>query len=207
MPQLNRGIFIVLEGIDGAGKTTQLDLLRQNLEDRGFSVVLSKEPTNGTWGQHIRKLYVNDERMKVTADEEAELFVRDRAEDVALTIQPALDQKKIVIVDRYFYSNLAYQGARGASMDLIREHNACFPVPDLVFLIDLDPQLGTFRIQKYRDESTNAFEKYEELQKVRQIFNTLPDRNIIKITGNKSIEDIQHTILELALDYISQIVL
>src|SRR4051794_35061604 len=105
------GIFIVVDGIDGAGKTTQVQLIGDALEAAGEVVVRSKEPTNGPWGQKLRASAANG---RLPLDAELRAFVEDRKEHVASVIRPAMDDGKIVIVDRYFYSTIAYQGSRGA---------------------------------------------------------------------------------------------
>lgn len=203
--KVRKGLFIAIEGIDGAGKTTQIQLLKKSLEDHGLKVILTREPTEGKWGMKIRKLYNASEREKVTPDEEADYFVFDREQDVETLIQPALNDGTVVLIDRYFYSNLAYQGARGASLERIREMNSHFPIPDLVFLIDIDPETGIKRIENNRGEAPNAFEKKEVLRKVREIFISLPDKNIVLIDGKQSPEMILRQMFNNVLTYIKRL--
>src|SRR5260370_25230495 len=99
----NRSILIAIEGIDGAGKTTQVERLAQALRVVGQELVISKEPTNGRWGKKIRESAANG---RLPLKEELKAFINDRTEHVRNVIQPALDTGKIVILDRYFYSTI-----------------------------------------------------------------------------------------------------
>ena len=136
----NRGIFIVLEGVDGAGKSTQVQLLGQAFSELGRDVVLSKEPTDGPWG---RKLRESAAAGRMSLEDELEHFVKDRQQHVQELILPSLADGKVVIVDRYFYSTIAYQGVRGADRNEIKSTMVAFaPLPDIVFLIDIDPAIS-----------------------------------------------------------------
>src|SRR5579862_9479426 len=110
-------ILIAVEGIDGAGKTTQVKMLRDALERAGLAVVASKEPTSGQWGRIIKESATSGRR---TPEEELDLFIKDRAEHVENLIAPAMKDGKIVLLDRYFYSTIAYQGSRGANVEQVK---------------------------------------------------------------------------------------
>lgn len=198
------GLFIALEGIDGSGKSTQLICLKEKLEEEGYTVVITREPTEGYWGQKIRNLYSAKEREKVSAEREVDYFVQDRAEDVTQTIQPALEEGKIVITDRYFYSNIAYQGARGIPLDFIIKRNEHFPRPDIVFYFDISPEAGIERIQSGRQEETNAFEKLDYLQKVQSIFKNMPDRNIVSVEGALPIHELTDVLVKFVNTYLQK---
>ncbi|AMV30767.1 Thymidylate kinase [Pirellula sp. SH-Sr6A] len=161
------GILIAIEGIDGTGKTTQAKLLADLLSGAGEVVKLSKEPTDGQWG---RKLRASAQAGRLPLKEELELFVKDRKEHVETLIQPALDRGGIVILDRYFYSTIAYQGARGANPGDIEAMMQFAPVPDVVFLLDADPRITIGRISEGRNETPNEFEGLENLQACRSVF-------------------------------------
>src|SRR4051794_4247303 len=103
------GILIAVEGIDGAGKTTQVTRLCAALADVGETVVRSKEPTNGPHGRRLRE---SAQTGRMNADEELQTFIADRREHVETVIRPALERGETVILDRYFYSTVAYQGVR-----------------------------------------------------------------------------------------------
>lgn len=163
-----KGRLIAIEGIDGTGKTTQVGLLVAWLLERGLDAVALKEPTGGRHGREIAALA----RDGGLADPEKELrlFMEDRREDVEASIRPALEAGKVVVMDRYYPSNVAYQGARGLDPERIRAENEAFaPVPDLVVVLDLDPDSSMGRVRA-RAGVVKHFENEEYLGKVREIF-------------------------------------
>jgi len=167
---LRRGILVAIEGIDGAGKTTQTHLLVQTLFENGYSAIALHEPTNGKWGQKIKQLATNG-RHKTTAEEESELFHFDRIDDVQKNIKPALYDKKVVVMDRYYFSNVAYQSERGLDPKSIEKANERIaPVPDVTIILDLDPDVSLQRIIHKRNGTPNHFEKKRKLERVRQAF-------------------------------------
>lgn len=167
----DEGIFIVIDGIDGAGKTTQVNRFRELFEDAGEIVVCSKEPTQGPWGQKLRDSATAG---RLPLDEELALFVRDREQHVSEVIAPALEQGHVVIVDRYFYSTVAYQGVREASVDhLLAEMRSKFPVPDTTFFLDLPAPIAMHRISSERGDQPNEFERVDVLSEIRKVFNTI----------------------------------
>ncbi|MGD9347860.1 MAG: dTMP kinase, partial [Candidatus Aminicenantes bacterium] len=145
MARLLRGILIVFEGIDGAGKSTQAEILLKKLQDRGYPVVYYREPSDSKWGQEIkRKAQFAD---SLTPQEELELFQKDREENVKNNLKPSLEKKKVVVLDRYYFSTMAYQGAKGIDPEYIRRRNEAFAVrPDLVFILDVAAGQGLERI-------------------------------------------------------------
>jgi dTMP kinase len=164
-----KGCLVNIEGIDGAGKTTQLRLLRDWLRKSGIDAVILKEPTEGVYGRQIRQSAAAHEQ--VSPAEEMRLFMLDRREDVRQNILPALEAGKLVVMDRYYQSNMAYQGARGLDPWKIGTENEQFsPVPDLVIVLDIDPALGLSRITNSRKTALDSFEKEDYLRQVRDIF-------------------------------------
>ncbi len=173
MKNLNKGFLIVFEGIDGAGKTTQAKLLFDRLNVKGFDVVLTKEPTDSVYGQKIRTL-AKEGRGSVSAEYEYNLFLSDRRIHVEQVIKPALAQKRVVILDRYYYSSIAYQGALGLDPQSIKSENELFaPVPEIVIILDVPPRVGLRRIEKSRNEQPNLFEQEENLTRVRALFDDM----------------------------------
>jgi dTMP kinase len=162
------GLFIVFEGLDGAGKTTQVCRLCERLRQNGYEVVPLKEPTDGPWGQKIRRLALHG-RQHISLETELAWFLEDRRQDVEQNIKPALVRGDIVVLDRYYFSTIAYQGARGGDPDSIRQHNEAFaPPPDLLFLLDIAPAQGLQRIQQQR--LPDEFERLEYLEHVAALF-------------------------------------
>jgi len=185
------GLLIAFEGIDGAGKTTQLGLLASRLEQRGWRVLRTKEPTDGPHGRRLRE---SARAGRLPADEELELFLRDRAEHVEHVIRPALARGEAVLVDRYVWSTAAYQGARGLDPSAILARNAAFPVPDLVVLLDVDPAVGVGRVRA-RDQRENLFEQLEALTDARRIFLALVAPPVVRIDGDRPIAHVAAEIL------------
>lgn len=188
--RMGRGFFIAIEGIDGAGKTTQVGLLEEFLRSVGEDVVRSKEPTDGPWGRKIRESAAIG---RMSLDDELAAFIEDRREHVRDVIQPALNAGKTVILDRYFYSTIAYQGSHGGNMvEIERKMLAEFPTPDLVFLIDVPSLCAVHRICANRKEQQNQFEQREALSFCRTMFLLMlkSHRNIVAVNGERPIEEV-----------------
>lgn len=194
-----KGKLIVFEGTDGTGKSTQLKLLATALQKKGLTVVSSFEPTNGIYGQQIRKLYSN--RKDTTLEEELELFIADRKEHVETLITPALASGKIILCDRYYLSTMAYQGAAGLDPGLIFKKNAFAPTPDLALLFYAPIKTGITRITEARGDTLNDFEKEEYLAQVAVQFKKMDLPFIQRIDANRSIDvihtDVLHFVQEL----------
>ena len=187
---MDRGYLIALEGVDGTGKSTQCGLLADYLESSGCPVVRLREPTTGEWGQKIRKI-LTEGRGGVTPEEELQYFINDRKEDVEQNIAPALEQGKVVLIDRYYYSTAAYQGALGFDpVKIIKDNEAFAPRPDRVFIIQVSLDESFRRIEQGRDE-ISAFEKREYLAKVRNIFDTFTGEHIRRIDSGPPVEQVQ----------------
>ena len=183
---LREGILIAIEGIDGAGKTTQANILYRRLLKEGYPVSLFHEPTNGKWGRKIANL-VRNGRQNTNPMREFQLFFLDRKEDVEKNIRPALSDKRIVIMDRYYLSNVAYQGVLGLQADFIeKENEKAFPIPTVTIILDLLPQVALSRIRKERNSVPNHFEREKYLSKVRKVFlqQFSGKKNVVVIKGN-----------------------
>lgn len=193
------GVLIVIDGIDGAGKTTQVSMLQDRLQEAGLSVLTSKEPTTGSWGQKIRATAYG-ERMSV--EDEVAAFIEDRKEHLATKVVPALDAGAVVILDRYYYSTLAYQGLRIDDIaPLVEPVTTAARRPDLGIVLDCDPRLAVGRIID-RDGKQNSFESTEDLTKIRAIFSGLVASNseMRTVPSAGSIESIHAEVLALVLD-------
>lgn len=160
-------MLIVFEGIDGTGKSTQVNLLVSALRLQGIEVVISKEPTDGPYGKRLRKSATTG---RLSAQEELDLFQADREEHVRVLIKPALERGSTVILDRYYFSTMADQSIRGFDPQSIRQINEAFaPEPDHVFLLELRIDLALGRIG-VRDGEANEFEGRKSLEKCHQVF-------------------------------------
>nr|WP_206204566.1 dTMP kinase [Thermococcus sp. 21S7] len=198
------GAFIVIEGIDGAGKSTQARLLAEWFEEKGYDVILTKEPTDTAFGKLIRKLVLTGGRegiidgARISHEAEALLFAADRAEHVSKLIKPSIEAGKIVISDRYFYSSLAYQWARGLDLEWLIDLNRFAIRPDLVILLDLPVKESMKRING-RSIKTE-FDKIAELQKkVRENYLKLAERfpEMKIVNALASVDDIHNDIVAL----------
>jgi len=184
--KLKKGILIAIEGIDGAGKTTQAIRLRDHFTQKGFDVNTFKEPTDGEYGQQIRTLSRFGRHL--SPKDEFELFLNDRIEDCRMNLGPALTKNKLVLMDRYYFSNIAYQGALDLDMKYIIERNeAVAPIPELVIILDVAAKIGLSRILHSRKEEHNHFEREEYLDKVRKLFRKMeaPYIQIIDATSDE----------------------
>ena len=156
------GHFISFEGIDGSGKSTQAKMLTKTLEDLGHNVVLTREPGGSIGAEEIRRLVLQGDPDRWSAESEILLFTAARRDHLEKTILPALDAGKIVICDRFADSTRMYQGlSRGDLRTLVDElHSLMIPRdPDLTVLIDLDPKLGLSRA-KSRNTIEERFEDF-----------------------------------------------
>ncbi|WP_261165995.1 dTMP kinase [Microbacterium sp. Marseille-Q6965] len=156
----DRGRWITLEGGDGSGKTTQAALLQEWLQQRGRTVVRTREPGGTEVGRLIREIVLHH-RGEIGARAEALLFAADRAHHVATLVRPALERGDIVIQDRYLDSSVAYQGAgRVLGADEVRELSLWATeraLPDLTVLLDLEPEVARRRL----DAADKPFDRLE----------------------------------------------
>lgn len=170
-----QGIFISFEGVDGAGKTTQVERLRAFCEERGREVVVTREPGGTQLGRAIRRLLLNgvpDAAADIAPQAEALLFAADRAQHVAEVIRPALARGAVVITDRYLDSSLAYQaGGRELTADEIRSLSMWATgglLPERTYLLDMDPALSHARLHRAEDRMESAGDDFQT--RTRQAF-------------------------------------
>lgn len=175
----NRGLFISIEGPDGAGKTTQARLLKSRLENCGMEVILTREPGGTPIGEEVRNLLLNPDFFEMTVACEVLLYTAARAQLVSEFIRPSLQKGIIVISDRYMDSNLVYQGfAGGENRDVIKTINMWATgrlIPDITFLLDLEAEKGLKRLPKKENGAKWQGDRIEQRdlefhQKVRQGF-------------------------------------
>jgi dTMP kinase len=189
------GILIALDGIDGAGKTTQVRLLESALAGIGETVVVSKEPTDGEWGQKLRDSALTG---RMPFDDELDAFIRDRQDHLKRKIIPALEAGNVVILDRYFYSTIAYQGILVADHKTIEQRiRANVVVPDTAYWLDLPADLAVRRVTT-RDGKPNLFEHQEDLAKAGEIFRAIStaDPVLRKVDATMSVQSMQQLIID-----------
>ena len=171
------GVLVNLEGIDGCGKSTQSKLLLEKLEGEGEKVIILKEPTKRPHGQKLWDMLHG--KRKATNEEILELFVLDRIQHVEEKIQPALDDGTVILMDRYYYSSMAYQVAGGIDVEEIREKHVFAPKPDIVLIFDLPVSIALERVKGH--SNADEFEKEEHLEKVREAYLDLGNDPLVRI--------------------------
>ena len=153
-------MFITLEGIEGSGKTTQMQQLSTLFENRGHACVLTREPGGTTLGEKIRAILLDPASAELVPTAELLLYMADRAQHISSLIKPSLAEGKVVLCDRYFDATVVYQGfARGLDTGAICDlHRLIFDdlKPDITFLLDLAPQVGLARAWRQLDNGTRS---------------------------------------------------
>jgi dTMP kinase len=188
------GKFIVFEGLDGSGQTTQSSLLRDYLVGSGKVVLLTKEPTNdSSAAKEIRR--VLDESDVVDSLKLQKLFTQDRREHLNNLIEPALKRGEIVISDRYFFSTFAFGTSDGLDLEELIMMNDEFLLPDLTIILKVSPEVCVQRIEE-RGLGIKLFEKMEKLERVWKTYQLLPERfeNVHVVDGERPIEAISEEI-------------
>jgi dTMP kinase len=192
---VNGGRLIAFEGLDGCGKSTQLERLAARLRAVGCDVVTTSEPTGFPSGQRIREMARSGEQLE--PEEELRWFVEDRRVHVAEVIAPALRAGQIVLTDRYYLSTVAYQGARGLDFEeILGDSEGAFPIPDLVLLLEIDPQIAFERVHARGSELEGVFEQREFLSRVASVFDALECPYLERVPGDGEPSQIEAIIAE-----------
>ncbi len=196
-----KALFIVVEGIDGCGKDTQLNLLEKHLIDKGYKVHMTNEPTNGKMGRLVRNYGLSCEH-KFTDLERQLMFSIDRGHHVTDEIEPALKEGKMVLSGRYSLTTLAYGYAAGLNMEILESANERYRNPDLVIYIDLDADTAMKRINS-RGGIKEVYERSEFLKKAEEGYKRiLPKFNTEIIDGHLSQEEVQKKIVAAVSKYL-----
>ena len=195
---MKKGLFITFEGIDGCGKTTQIELLKEELEKKGYTVLLTREPGAKGLGEKLREILLNYDG-EVSSNCESFLFLADRAQHIDTIIKPAIDKGVIVLCDRHTDSTVAYQGyGRQLDLEQIYQLNKIATngiIPDITFILDIDIDTSLQRIGKGRDRMENSGREFFE--RVRNGYIEISEKEpqrVKLLQGNSPIKDIQNKI-------------
>lgn len=187
-------MFFAFDGLDGTGKSTQMDLFVSWLTDTGHEVVRCVDPGTTAVGQKIRSLLLGDE-VPIGRMSEMLLFMAARAQLVESVIKPALDSGKTVVSDRYLLANLVYQGyAGGLEVESIRQIGAvatCGVMPDIMFVLDMSPKLAAERMQRERDRMEDQDAAFIERLRAGFLAEASSDPRIIAIDAARDIDSVQ----------------
>ena len=193
---MSKGLFISIEGPDGSGKSTQIENIKQFFYDKGIDIVFTREPGGTAIGERIREIILDKNCSEMDYMTEAMLYAAARSQHVAQVIRPSLEEGKIVICDRFVDSSIAYQGygrKLGDAVTIINGFAIGKCLPDVTFLMKLDPRIGRRRIDADKQDRLEreqddfhiaVFEGYLELEKKYK------DR-IVGIDASRSIEEIK----------------
>jgi dTMP kinase len=190
--------LVTIEGLDGSGKTTQMDLLTDHLKQMAVPFVRLREPSELPTGQQIRKLIQSQQDLY--PQRLLELFINDRLEDLRQNIRPALAAGKIALLDRYLYSNAAYQGVDLGWARVIEQNlTQGVALPHKSFLLEIAPQEGLGRVEE-RGEGKTTFEKSAFLQQVANNYRQIKqwDPNMEAVDASQSPERV-HEIIKAKL--------
>jgi dTMP kinase len=166
---MKKGLFITFEGADGCGKSTQMQLLKQYLQNKGYNIVETREPGGKGLGEKIREILLNYDG-EVSDRCESFLFLADRAQNIDIIVKPAIRDGKIVLCDRHTDSSVAYQGyGRGLDIEEINRLNTLSTgglKPDLTYVFDVDIETSMTRVGKEKDRMESAGDEF--FNKVRK---------------------------------------
>ncbi|MBI2658112.1 dTMP kinase [Candidatus Woesearchaeota archaeon] len=192
-----KGLFIVVDGIDGSGKSEIVKMLHNYLfsKSKKYRILTTREPTNGVYGEQIRKMLRQEKDPGSSSEKLAELFIKDREQHLMNAIEPFLESSgkhelNIVLCDRYYYSTIAFQSAQGMKINDIIAKNKRFRKPDIAFVLDVEPSIALERIA-YREKE--KFEQLEFMEKIRKVFLKMPrllKDNIKIIDSSRPLDDV-----------------
>ncbi|MCM3708309.1 MULTISPECIES: dTMP kinase [Cytobacillus] len=196
---MKKGKFITVEGPEGAGKTTIIDMLATNLANEGYQVLQTREPGGIEIAEQIRSVILDKKNTKMDPRTEALLYAAARRQHLAEKVKPALDEGSIILCDRFIDSSLAYQGyARGLGIEEVYSINS-FAIegmmPELTLYFDIEPEAGLERINQHKGREVNRLdlEKLDFHHKVREgylkLMELYPER-IFKIDASKPLEEV-----------------
>ncbi|WP_130805515.1 dTMP kinase [Senegalia massiliensis] len=196
------GLFITIEGPDGAGKSTQIELLKKYFKEKGKNIVITREPGGTLISEKIRDIILDNENIKMEYTTEALLYAASRAQHVGEKIIPALKKGQVVICDRFVHSSLIYQGlGRGLGIEEVKKIND-FAIkgimPDITLFFDISPEVALKRKGKIDKRDRLENEKIDFHKKVydgyKKLIEKYPEEFTV-IDATKSIEDIHEDVI------------
>jgi dTMP kinase len=200
---MGRGVLIALEGVDGAGKSTQAMSLAASLAIFGCRVLLTREPTYGPTGSRLREYLAGPDR-RLSPDQELALFQADRREHVKGTLRPALERGWVVITDRYYYSSAAYQGALGLDPEaILAESEAFAPRPDLVVIFTLPLSVAMARRLEGRGGEAQVSEVPAYLEKVAALYGSFRGPHLKRLDASAPAPQVLGRLFLLSLDVLA----
>ncbi|ERI95536.1 dTMP kinase [Clostridiales bacterium oral taxon 876 str. F0540] len=200
---MNKGLLITFEGPDGSGKSTQIELLKDYLEKKGFEIIFTREPGGTKISEKIRNIVLDNENKEMSSMCEALLYAASRAQLVSEVIKPALNEGKVVICDRFVESSIVYQGiGRNLGEDRVRSINLAATDglrPDITFLLTIPFEEGLRRKSKQRslDRLENSGDEFHK--RVYDGYMNLVDsaEYITSVDANRPMEDIHNDIISM----------
>ena len=201
------GKFITFEGLDGCGKSTQLEITKNWLEGHGFSVLKSREPGGTTIGQQIRSILLNPEHKELNQESELLLYLADRIQNLHESIVPARDEGKIVLCDRSHDSSVAYQGfGRGINLksveSIVKDYVRPY-TPDITILLNISPETVAKRLEKRNEKmqknrlDLESLSFFERVSHGFQILSKAEPERFFCINGEQEIEVVHKKIIKV----------
>lgn len=211
--RMKKGLFIVFEGPEGAGKTTVIKEIESVFKNTNIEYIFTREPGGISISEQIRNIILNKENTEMDGRTEALLYAAARRQHLIEKVIPSLKAGKVVICDRFIFSSLAYQGyARGLGMEQVMNINN-FAIeeymPDLTLLFDLDPRVGLRRIHSNDEREINRLdlESIEFHEKVAEAYHILAqnyDESTIIIDASKSLEEVKDQVINCIMSFLEK---
>jgi dTMP kinase len=211
--RMKKGLFIVFEGPEGAGKTTVIKEIESVFKNTNIEYIFTREPGGISISEQIRNIILNKENTEMDGRTEALLYAAARRQHLIEKVIPSLEAGKVVICDRFIFSSLAYQGyARGLGMEQVMNINN-FAIedymPDLTLLFDLDPRVGLRRIHSNDEREINRLdlESIEFHEKVAEAYHILAqnyDESTIIIDASKSLEEVKDQVINSIMSFLEK---